>query len=797
MIWQAFQNSEKINAAFTPTSPNRNNFNMPSQQKQKPGKTTAKIKHNTSEPALWKKILFSALATLAFFFALELALWAGGVALLVDREDPFRGFSGLITVFEPQGNVYRTRLPKPGGTFNDQSFQTAKPANGVRLFTLGGSSSYGFPWSAPVAFTAILGDVLAAAHPQRTIEAVNASGVSYAMHRLNLVADELFRYEPDIFIIYSGHNEFIEPEFFNALKRRSSARNQAEYLLAHSRVYSGMHALLNTRNDQPATLDAKFDERVRRENTRSYLPAEKEAIVEEFRWRLQRLVRRAHERGIKVVVCTVPCNLRDWRPELSLINSALDEAGRRQWEQALRSGEARLARREYADALVDFQRAAELSPHHAMTHYFMAQCHEGLAQWQEAQQAYQRACDEDASPSRRLSKINQAIREVAEEEGALLVDMDQIFAAQSPRGLVGFNLIEDYVHPTPTGHQEIAWHLWQALERAGWIGETATMQREQFDAIVKQRATPDSQANPSWLFNQGVILATQGRDDLAMEKFRQALELEPTHGGALGNLVSLLLKQGKIDQAFPLAEKLVELYPDYPNFQTYLALILASKQELTRAKVHFENVLRLRAGDPVAHNQLGLISEQQGDEIAAAKHYEQALASYGAFAEARYNLGKLRFTQGRYAEAQAYFEQALASQPDYLAALLYLGMAQQELGNDLAAQAQYEKALAIAPDHVDVLNNLAWLLAISNDRQIRNPAEALRLARQAAELTQYKGYRVLGTLAAAAAATGDFAEAVKWQTRAVELAPAGEAATLKARLKRYQSGQSLQNETPD
>ncbi|RIK77087.1 hypothetical protein DCC62_10180 [candidate division KSB1 bacterium] len=241
----------------------------------------------------------------------------------------------------------------------------------------------------------------------------------------------------------------------------------------------------------------------------------------------------------------------------------------------------------------------------------------------------------------------------------------------------------------------------------------------------------------------------------------------------------------------------MELYPDYPNFQTYLALILANKQELTRAKVHFENVLRLRAGDPVAHNQLGLISEQQGDEIAAAKHYEQALASYGAFAEARYNLGKLRFTQGRYAESQAYFEQALASQPDYLAALLYLGMAQQELGNDLAAQAQYEKALAIAPDHVDVLNNLAWLLAISNDRQIRNPAEALRLARQAAELTQYKGYRVLGTLAAAAAATGDFAEAVKWQTRAVELAPAGEAATLKARLKRYQSGQSLQTETPD
>ncbi|NUM77135.1 hypothetical protein HUU40_22485, partial [candidate division KSB1 bacterium] len=131
------------------------------------------------------------------------------------------------------------------------------------------------------------------------------------------------------------------------------------------------------------------------------------------------------------------------------------------------------------------------------------------------------------------------------------------------------------------------------------------------------------------------------------------------------------------------------------------------------------------------------------------------------------------------------------------AAIVYLGMTHQELDNDLIAKTQYEKALSIAPDHVDALDNLAWLLATSNEPQLRNPAEALRLARQAAELTQYQRYHVLSTLAAAAAATGDFAAAVKWQTRAVELAPAGEAATLKARLKRYQSGQSLQNETPD
>jgi len=199
---------------------------MPSQQKQTTVRITkpqAREEPPVRDLALGKKILFAVLLVAVCFAGLEVVLWAAGVELLVDREDPFRGFSGLINVFEPQGNVYRTRLPQPGGTFNDQSFLATKPAQDVRIFTLGGSSSYGFPWSAPVAFTAILGEVLSAAHPQRTIEAINASGVSYAMHRLNIVAEELFRCAPDIFIIYSGHNEFIEPEFFEALKRRSSA----------------------------------------------------------------------------------------------------------------------------------------------------------------------------------------------------------------------------------------------------------------------------------------------------------------------------------------------------------------------------------------------------------------------------------------------------------------------------------------------------------------------------------------------------------------------------------------------
>jgi hypothetical protein len=67
-------------------------------------------------------------------------------------------------------------------------------------------------------------------------------------------------------------------------------------------------------------------------------------------------------------------------------------------------------------------------------------------------------------------------------------------------------------------------------------------------------------------------------------------------------------------------------------------------------------------------------------------------------------------------------------------------------------------------------NNLAWALATSPDPNMRNPAEAIRIAQQLSGETNYNNPAVLDTLGAAYASAGRFADAIEITHKALSLA---------------------------
>ena len=65
------------------------------------------------------------------------------------------------------------------------------------------------------------------------------------------------------------------------------------------------------------------------------------------------------------------------------------------------------------------------------------------------------------------------------------------------------------------------------------------------------------------------------------------------------------------------------------------------------------------------------------------------------------------------------------------------------------AIAHWRKAVELRYDFVNALNNLAWVLATTENEKVQNPTEAVKFAQSACEFTSYKQPDLLDTLAIA------------------------------------------------
>ena len=109
-----------------------------------------------------------------------------------------------------------------------------------------------------------------------------------------------------------------------------------------------------------------------------------------------------------------------------------------------------------------------------------------------------------------------------------------------------------------------------------------------------------------------------------------------------------------------------------------------------------------------------------------------------------------------------------------------------------------EQALFADPNCVTGLRDLAWLQAVCPNADYRNGASALKNARKACELTDWKAPDCLTALAAAHGEAGEYDQAAKWQLEAIGVASedicAGHRREMVLRLDSYQSEKHLHEE---
>lgn len=109
------------------------------------------------------------------------------------------------------------------------------------------------------------------------------------------------------------------------------------------------------------------------------------------------------------------------------------------------------------------------------------------------------------------------------------------------------------------------------------------------------------------------------------------------------------------------------------------------------------------------------------------------------------------------------------------------------------AKRALETAVHLQPDDPTTLNDLAWMCATAQNKQVRNGRRAVSLALKACRLGNWTNAFAVDTLAAAYAESGHFDEAVRYEQLAIQtLRPEDrkdQLSGMQNRLQLYESGQ--------
>jgi tetratricopeptide (TPR) repeat protein len=141
-----------------------------------------------------------------------------------------------------------------------------------------------------------------------------------------------------------------------------------------------------------------------------------------------------------------------------------------------------------------------------------------------------------------------------------------------------------------------------------------------------------------------------------------------------------------------------------------------------------------------------------------------------AFWPALYVRAQVFMAQGKYELAVQDCNEALRKYRGFVEASMLRAQINEHLGKYAEASKEFDYLIAIHPRRVTlarVLKQRAWFQATCRDSSFRNGQQAVKDAKAACSIQEWKDETTIDTLAAAYAETGDFDSAVRYAQQAL------------------------------
>ena len=345
--------------------------------------------------------------------------------------------------------------------FRDVRFSKKKGPDTVRIFVLGGSSAYGLYVGEEEAFSGQLRVALERRHPDRTFEVINLGCPGWASNRVLNLMGGLTGLDPDLLIVYSGHNELLQGKvdrgpdlegsrFRLKLLQTSNLYRWIDHLVSSIRrgeeyreVREDLAALEAGRSlvFDPSSLPA--DQRRRPD------PALLQEAAARFGANVQAMIALGEDTDVPVLIGLPAANL--WSPPTIAAGDLPTREGSPERDRFL-AGLAALNDKRSDEAAEILGALVESDPEDAGLRYWLGVALFRSGETVAARSELQAALDHDVRTHRITGPMEHALLEAG---GGRVLDFRTVLRSTGTDAEAA-ELFSDHCHPTEKGHRRIA-----------------------------------------------------------------------------------------------------------------------------------------------------------------------------------------------------------------------------------------------------------------------------------------------------------------------------------------------------
>ncbi len=397
-------------------------------------------------------------------------LFLGLVELCLRFANYHSDTNSLVVVKRFQGTEYYCINPNVGKDYfashnvgvpepYEEIFEVRKSPQTFRVFCLGESTMYGYPFPSNITAPRFLKDRLTTLFPDKNIEVINLGIPAVSSSVVLDLVKQVVRYNPDLLIIYSGHNEFYgtygvaSTEYVGYNKSILDFYLQVRKLKIISLMREGINQFRTSfSSHEPQTRKATFLERMVQDRYIVYGSSKYNRAKQLFQKNLSEMASIASKNNIAICFSTLVSNLKDQYPFISMFASEIRQEQRKQWEKYFQDGAELEKQGQYDHALAIFSQAQKIDSMRADLHYHIGKCYFSLGEYGKARMSFAKAKDFDVLRFRATDEFNEVLRSIGTSQSTWVVDMEKAFVEASPHGILGDELFTEHLHPNVAGY---------------------------------------------------------------------------------------------------------------------------------------------------------------------------------------------------------------------------------------------------------------------------------------------------------------------------------------------------------